>query len=46
MLRWISTFEGLVVAGLCLFLFAPLAAGLVLRVLRRGSLSSKREVSE
>jgi len=34
MLRWIGTFEGAIICGLCLFLFAPFVVGLVIRVAR------------
>jgi hypothetical protein len=34
MLRWVGTFEGAIICGLCLFLFAPFVVGLVIRVAR------------
>jgi hypothetical protein len=34
MLRWLGTFECLIIAGLCLLLVGPMVIGLVLRVLR------------
>jgi len=34
MLRWIGTFEGAVICGLCLLLFAPFVIGLLIRLAR------------
>jgi hypothetical protein len=35
MLRWIGSFEFLIIALLCLLVFLPFMLGLVIRVLRR-----------